>query len=279
MPESITVNGVNLSTLVRNVESLTGLLRAPARRGENLRAAGRHGTLLVPRKLYDAGEMVLPLWVLGADAVTGANLSGDAAVTAFYQRVDELLSLFSGVVTIKHTLPDGSARQCLAEVSEVLEFTRERGSPLFGRVAVALTIPGAFWEDPVPRTQTITGTSGSLHSLTEFAGATAPMDDLRLTFTGPITNPKLTDATTGRWVAYDATLPTGQGVVIDCALWTVLGLAGELMSQVARRSSDTGRWFELAPGAPGQAPTVHLSHVAGGAASMTFYGKRKFLVG
>lgn len=250
MTESITVNGADLSTLVRNVESLAGLLKTPPRRTTNVTVPGRHGALLVPRKFYDPAEIVLPLWVIGANEATGAALSGDAAVTSFYQRVDELVALFSGAtgtVTIVHTLPDGSARQAVAEVTEVMDFTRQLGSPLFGRVAIALTIPGAFWSDATSRLQTVRGWAGSTYGLPEFAGATAPMDDLSITFNGPIGTPKLTDARTGRWVRYDATIPAGQGVRIDCATWAVTGVGGLVVDHTKRSSSHSGRYFELGP--------------------------------
>lgn len=283
--ETITVNGVDLSTLVRNVESLAGLLRTPERRGENIAIAGRSGRLRQSGRSFEAGVMTLPLWVVGADAASGATLYGDAAVTSFYARADELVRLLHAEpLTIDHTLPDGSVRRAVAELAdEPLDFTRQLGSPLFGRVSVALTIPGAFWSDvstvSVGPTALATGASTTL---TAFAGATAPMEDLIVTF-GPGSNPSLSQPLSGAFVAYDGVIASGRKLVVDTETWSVTGTidAGGTWAPLitAVRFGPAAKFFYLTPPSAGTGPVVSLAHTGGGTATVTVSGRRKYMTG
>ena len=276
MPELITVNGTSLDRLVSNVESLAGLLRTPQRRGESILVPGRHGRLSRADRPYDQGQIVLPMWVVGADAASGATLSGDAGVTAFYARVDELIGLFCrSSVTIDHTLPSGQVRRAVCELAEEpLDFTRQLGSPLFGRVSVALSIPDGCWFEPTTRTSGpyAVPTNGTV-TLSEFTGATAPMADLTVTFTGPLNNPQLT-AANGSFVAYDGLVTAGQSLVIDTGLEEAK-LNGVHIDYTKLRYR-APRWFEVDPTA---GLTVSLVHTSGGNGQFTVSGRRKFLTG
>lgn len=279
MPESITLNGTDLSTLVRNVESLAGILRAPVKRLEAVQTPGRHGDLGRLQQTYAAGGFVLPMWVVGADDVTGANLAGDAAVTSFYERVDELQALLHApTLTFDHTLPDGSTRRATAELTdEPLDFTRQLGSPLFGRVAVPLRIPSGFWVDSTTTSQTLSGSTGALLTFSSFAGATAPMDELTVTF-GPSSNAKILNGSI--WLQYKDSITSGRTVVFNCVDWTFAGTGGLTadFSKIAHIGS--ARWFELLPASTlGSSPQVSWSHTGGGSASVTLAGRRKFLAG
>jgi hypothetical protein len=279
VPESITLNGTNLNTLVSNVEDLSGILRAPAIRGDNAVIPGRHGQLFKLERVYDVGTFPLPFWIIGADAVTGNTLLGDAAVTSFYTRVDELQALLhAGTLTFDHTLPNGSVRRAVAELTdEPLDFTRQLGSPLFGRVVAPVKIPGAFWVETSTTTQTLSGTTGSTLSFTSFANATAPMDELTITF-GPSSNPRITQ---GRcWLQYGDVIASGRTAVFNSATWQFNGTGGLTMDFGKIAHVGSARWFELTPGTPlGTAPQLVLTHTGGGSASVTLSGNRKFLAG
>lgn len=281
MGESLFLNGVDLSTLVRNVESLAALLRTPPRRGSNLLVPGRHGQLSRADRPFDAGELVLPMWVVGADEVTGESLAGDAAVTAFYSHVDELVSLLHApALTFDHTLPDTSVRRVVAELAggEPLEFTRQVGSPLFGRVDVPISLPDAFWFEPTTTsTGALTFTSGQERTLAEFAGATAPMADLDIVF-GQGNNPELHQVGTDGFVAYDGVIGPGQTLTIHCddTHPTPLEGTGGLVPDYTKLRYLPPRWFELDPTA---GLDVALVHTGGGSMSCTVSGNRKFLTG
>jgi hypothetical protein len=279
VPDSITLNGTNLSSLVRNVEDLSSILRAPAVRGDNAVIPGRHGQLYKLERVYDAGSFVLPMWIIGADTVTGNTLFGDAAISSFYARVDELQALLhAGSLTFDHTLPDGSVRRAVAELTdEPLDFTRQLGSPLVGRVVAPVKIPSAFWTEVATTTQTLSGTTGATLTFTSFSGATAPMDELTVTF-GPSSNPRITQ---GRcWLQYGNVIGGGQTAVFNSATWQFNGTGGLVLNFANIAHVGSARWFELTPGTPlGTAPAVVLSHTGGGSASVTLSGSRKFLAG
>lgn len=279
--EALRANGVNLNSLASNVESIAAILRTPKRRGENIAVPGRHGLLRVPNKLYDMADFVLPFWVLGVDPSSGAILGGDAETTAFYARVDELTRLFGGdTVTLEHTRPDGSVRRAVVETTDVMEWTREPGSPMFGRVSVAVRLPEAFWSDTSATTATFAGTNGTHRVLSEFAAATAPMDELVITWTGPINNPELSQPAGGVYVAYDGVIPAGKKLVVDTARWRLDpgdGVPWTPAYAVFRHGGSAGRWFQLMPEPAG--PEVIFVHTTGGSAGASIAGPRKYLNG
>lgn len=281
MPEFLHLNGVNLSTLVSNVESIASLLRTPPRRGSGITVPGRHGMLRLADRPFDAVEFEMPFFVLGADNVTGASLAGDAAVTAYYAAADTLLTqLHAPVLNFDHTLPGGLVRRTVAElVDEVMDFTRQPGTPLFGRVTAPLWVPDAFRVDPTAvSVPTFSLSSGGTRALTEFTGATAPIADLSITFIGPINNPELHQTATGAFVAYDGVIGAGQTLTIHCDDSVAVPLvgAGGLVPDYTKLRYLPPRWFELDPAA---GLTVELRHTGGGSASCSISGFRKFLTG
>jgi hypothetical protein len=276
--EALTLNGVDLNGLVSNVESVAGLLRTPVRRGESIRVPGRHGALRRADRPYDPGEITLPFWVIGAHPATGVALTGDEEASSYYARADALVALLHAPdLLFEHTLPDGTSRRCRAELAdEPLDFTRQAGSPLFGRVSVALSLPDAFWYEPVLRPAgPYTVVTGAPVELAPFAGATAPMAGLQITFTGPINNPELRQPETGSFVAYDAVIGSGQTVTIDCDTETITASGGLVVDYTKLRYRPP-RWFELDPTAGLE---VQLVHTTGGSRMFTVAGQRKFLTG
>lgn len=281
MTSSLLLNGADLSTLVSNVESIAGLLRTPARRNTGVAVPGRHGWLRRDDRPFDAVEKTLPFWIIGADAITGASLSGDAAVTAFYEAHDTLLSrLHAPTLQFDHGLPGGVVRRTTAELlGDPLDCSLVLGSPLFGRMDVTISVLDAFAVDPTPaETGPFSLTSGGTRVLTEFAGATAPMADLSVTFIGPISNPELRQPATGSFVAYDGVIGSGQTLTVHCDDTAPVPLVGTggLVPNYALLRYLPPRWFELDPSA---GLTVSLTHTGGGSASCSVTGRRKYLTG
>lgn len=290
MAEDIRVNGTSLSRLVSNVESLAGLLRTPQRRSQLVAVPGAHGALSRPNPVFDAGRLVLPMWVMGVDPSTGQVLDGDAGVTQFYATAAELAGLFHQVpLHIEHELPDGTVWECWAEmVDEPLDFTREQTSPLFGRFTVFLSIPAAFWRDQAetasgPHSET---TGGPPIQLAEFAGGSAPIDDMIITF-GQGNNPQLMQESSGLFVAYDGVIAPGRKLVLDVGAWQVNqtaghpGIAGSTVwsadLRAVRYHPDVTRWWQLEPEPGG--PRVTWTHTGGGEAAFAVQGHRKSLIG
>jgi hypothetical protein len=271
--EILTANGVVLNTLAYNVGSLTGRLRTPARRGDNVTVPGRHGAIRTPNKRFDQGEIVLPMWVVGADE--------DGLVPAFgpgrdqlFANVDMLTRIFSTeTVDLVHTLPDGSQRRLLGEPSEAIDFTSMAGG---GRAefAVTLRVPGAFWTDIADVSASFAGEGA--WSVAEFDGATAPMDELAVTFTGG-TNPRVQAGNV--WLQYSAVLAATESITLDCATWTLSGGGGLVPDYSRVDHAGDGRWFVLPPGVTSSTPSVEVSQTGIGAMTTQFIGRRKYLIG
>lgn len=272
--ETLTVNGVVLNTLAKNISSLAGRLRAPAYRTGNVVVPGSHGELWVPNKKFQANTITFPMWVVGCDD-DGEIPGGSNRRKEFFKRVDELVTLFKSpnLLDIVWTTARDETRRCWAEALDVLDFTTD-ASPK-GMVGVVLTIPGSFWEDTTTKTQTLTGTGTTL-TPTNFQGGSAPMENLVYTIKGPWTNPRATFSD-GSWFQYSAALTSAHTLTVDSGEWELTG-AGGLVADYSKISHDGADsvWGAL----PASAAAITLSGSARTTASaFTITGKRKFLVG
>lgn len=272
MSETLTINGVALDTYAYLTTSVAGLLQVPARRGSNVTVPGRHGAIRVPKR-FEPNDIVLPVWVNGA-LPDGSIPGGSTEAGEFYARRDELLRLlYADQLLLAFTRPDGSSRSVHAEVTEVIEFDRVGMRPE-AQVNIGLTLYEAFWFDTLAVSQTVTGTTGTTQALTAFAGATAPMDELTLTF-GPCNNPQLIHG--AAFVQYNGVISAGRQLVIDTASWTVGSGTGAAWAPDPRQVTfgPGPRWFELDPTVtPFQ---VQFVHTGGGSATCTIAGRRRYL--
>lgn len=283
--ETLTVNGVVLNTLAKNITSLTGRLKVPARRNENITVPGRHGRIRTTRKYFDENDIVLPMWVRGCDD-DGNITSGREQ---FYGNIDTLTKLFQpgdGSLEVVHTLPDGSSRRAWAECTEAIDFSMQAGShgrPL-GKFSVALKMPSPFWEET-----TVTSVDLAVAhtgSVSQFFGTTAPIDDMVLTVTGPATNPRVealyNDVTmvNPTWLLYSGTVPAGQTLVIDVANWSLAGTGGLTPDYSLFSHQGGATWLTLVPGPGDEAPQVKFTASStSGATKLNLAARRKFLVG
>lgn len=288
MTATITVNGTSLDELTaQGVQGAQGLHRVPGKRGQNVKVPGRHGELYVPGKRYEPAALVLPLWVRGV-LPDGTLPADEPARLEVHRRLRTLTRLFTvgELVTIRHTLTDGTAREISGEVTDTIDWTiAGAGRSTVGQVTIGLDCPDPFWTDLADTTSTVTLATGQTATLTDFAPADAPMDDLRVTF-GPGNNPELSQPSTGAYIGYDGVIAAGRKLTVDAAAWTVTGTVdaggtwnpGSAPTQhIARiRHGRHPRLFTLAPQDP--APTVRLTHTGGGTMAATVTGRRRYLV-
>ncbi|RTL65903.1 MAG: hypothetical protein EKK42_20370 [Pseudonocardiaceae bacterium] len=272
MSESLSVNGVQLDSRCYSLSDISGIMGSPARRGENIVIPGRDGELVRPNKRYDASDLVLKLSVSGSLA-DGSIPSGSDPEREFFKRRDELTSLFNAsTVVLVHTLPDGSQRQAVCEVRDVIPWERVKAAPS-ADASVALRVVGAFWSDVTPVSQTFTVASGTSVNLTNFAGATAPMSDLVLTF-GAGNNPTLSQG--NRFFKYGAVISSGRQLQVNCADWSLgIGTGTAWSPNRAVIEYNPGpNYFTLDPSV---SLSVSLVHTGGGSMSCTISGYRKYL--
>jgi hypothetical protein len=279
VPEGFTINGVSLDTYAYMLTDISGAMTVPGRRGDNVAVPGRHGVIRTPGKRFDAGEIVLPMWVVGSEE-DGSIPVDSTARRAWFRRRDELLRLlYADPLTLAFAQDrddPGSWREIEAEVVDVLSFVTIGAAPE-AQVSVALTTPAAFWQDRVAVAQEVTGASGVAQALDAFEGATAPMADLLITIQGPCDNPMIAHG--ARWVKYNGVLAAGQQLVLDTELWRVSTGTGTPWAPELRNVEYSGSgagWFELDPTiVPFE---VVFTHTGGGTATATIAGRRKYLV-
>jgi hypothetical protein len=272
MPEAFTINGVSLDTYAYMLTDISGIMSTAPRRGSNVTVPGRHGAIRTPKR-FDPAEAVLPMWVVGAQPDGSVPVDSTAAEEFFANR-DALLNILNAdPLLLQYTRGDGSSRSAYAEVTEALDFARVGIGPE-AKVSVALTLFEGFWFDTLAVSQAITGTTGTIQALTAFVGATAPMDDLILTF-GPCNNPQINFGDS--FVKYNGVIAAGRQLVINAGNWTV-GYGTGAFWQPDLRQVEFGpgpRWFEISPTvAPFEAEFVHTG---GGSATVTINGRRRYL--
>lgn len=288
---SVITGGVeyNLDRLVaQGVEGVTGLMRVPEKRGGNLIIPGAHGELHIPGKKSSAASLVLPLWVRGVNPNgTIPGQSDAAARLAFHDNLRELMGLFvvDELVTIRHTLSDGSAREIVGEVTDAIEpELLNAGRNTLGRFTVGINCGDPFWADVAASEETVTSTAGIV-PLAAFAGASAPMEDLVVTF-GPSLNPRLAQPSTGLHMEYGGLISAGQSLIVDTSDdpvtgWSLASTGGlewdyRQLSYPQNHTRTTSRWFALAP--ERGAPSVQFTHTGAGAATATISGRRKYKI-
>lgn len=267
--------------ITRGVSDLAGLFAVPEKRGTNLVVPGEHGRMHVVSKKYDANILVLNLWVRGA-LPDGSLPEGGDGQQQFVENLRQLLGWFSAdeVVTLRYTV-DGAAREITGEVLDGISpqldgYGRYRSA----RVRVVLECAHPFWADVEPVEETVSLENGETAALEEFAGATAPMEDLQLVFEEQ-NNPRLSQVSTGIFVKLNRVIGSGQTITVDTAAWEVYGssgVAGGLYEDLEYGGRQTNRWFALFPEPGGGAPVVQLQHTGGGEASVTVTGKRKYKI-
>jgi hypothetical protein len=273
MSESIFVNGISLDTLAVALTDTSGLMVAPPRRGENRIVAGRHGRIFAHRKRFDEGEITLTLWVAGS-LPDGSIPGGSSALQEFEKRRDEVIRAFAAdTVTIDYTPDSGLTRRALCEVRERPDVTRVGVEPI-AKLSYALTVPGAFWTELSAQSHSASLLNGGSTTVTEFAGATAPMTDLRIIF-GPGNNPELGQGEA--FIAYDGVIGAGQTLEIDTSKPNdpLTGTGGLTVDYSLLRHGGAAGLFEIWPDSP--APVLTLLHSGGGAMDLTVEGTRRFL--
>jgi hypothetical protein len=217
-----------LDTMAYNVALRRAGGLAPMR-GTAVAVPGRSGSIFVPGRQRDDGVMILEMWATD-DSVDGV-LQSDRYLT-WRTNIDLLMRLFdtkTGQITVREyltklsspgaSLPASGYREALCEVRTTID--PELVGWAFGALKVELVINDTYWRDYQDTTFTSVSGAGAVatHTMTSWAGATAPTEDAAFIVDGPITNPKVTDVISGHWVQFTGSLASGSQWVVDSAVW------------------------------------------------------------
>lgn len=286
--ETVTVDGLALNTLAYNISTRGGRYTTPDVRTKNIEVGGRHGTVRTRSKKFQQGVFTMSMWVRGANEDGSVPDGGGLYNRLFQQNLDLLTQLFtrkSGLLDIRQTLPDGSVRQCFGEVLATVDPQSKSVNPM-AVFSVAITIPGAFWQDLNALTYTSAAGLGSsqILTLTPFIGATAPMDDLVWTITGAATSPKIqalensAPIEVDTWMQFNNTVPSAKNLVVDSGLWAVSGSGGFSPSTADLQHMGSASFMSLQPGPLNTAPQVQWTATSlDSHTQLTVTGRRKYV--
>lgn len=273
--ERLWLGGVDVASWAVRAIDLSGLLAVPERRGENVPVGGRHGAIRTPRKRYGGRELVVEFWVRGT--LPDGTVPADPP-QAFYDNLRTLARLIAQEeLPLVHQLPDGTMREIPVEVTAAVAPDRFKTGDL-AKVKIAFTSAEAFWRAQETTTVNTSLGNGGTRALDEFGPSDAPVDDVVVTFgSGP--GRTLTAVESGLWLRYNAAIPTGQSLVVDCGRKRLTGTGGLVPDRrLLQVHPSDGRWFALDPLVDG-APTIRLDHGSASPVAITIAARQKWMFG
>lgn len=267
--ESWTVDGLPLSTVAYDIETYDGLDDVPDLIFEDVPRAQGHG-VDVGAHYFGPGRKAVSMMVSTTrpNGTTASTEDGRRAI--FDANLDTLLRIFyrRKLLDVQRTLADGSVRRAWCRT--VAGIKPQVVGLSAGRMTFDLQLPYSFWED-VNDVTTGLQNAGTNITLSAFAAATAPMDELEFDMFGPYNNPRLTDPETGSWVQVNGNsnaYGTGNIILVN-KTQTVVGPSYNNVTH-----SGDPKWLTLYP-APGGPKITYVPGATGG--TFQVRGKRKYL--
>lgn len=243
--ELLTIDGIDMRQWGFNASTRTGRYNVPARRGENDVIPGRSGAVFIKNKPFEEGFGALAVWVVGATQDEDGNYVLPPTIPErrlqFEQNMETLMRFFTQphkLSEIRTGYPDGSVRRALVEWREWSEPEIQAGGTR-AEFAIAFTIPGVWWEDVTPKSQSaIAGTSlPKTLELSQFKDMTGIIEDGTFTVHGPISNPRITDLETGVWVRYAGSVASGSQWVVNADAATSMVGSSSVMASTTHGGS------------------------------------------
>lgn len=237
-----TIDGTDISNLVRDIKSFDGLDDTPELIGDDTVLPQMHG-YIPGEKFYGGAEKSVSMVVIGADPNTGIiPASLDTSRNFFDSNLDTLVRLLyrpRRLIDVRRQM-NTLTKQAMCEVVSPIQPT-ELGLTS-AELNFVLKIPSGFWQD-VNVVNSAQYAPGSNISIVEFAAATAPMDDLVWTITGPATNPRVTDVESGCWFQYTGTVGAGTTLILDSGAMTAAGTSSPNIQNMSH--DGCAKWLEL----------------------------------
>lgn len=227
-PITVVRNGVEtrLDNHAYDIETKNGVHFIPGMVGASPAVPGRSGQIYVPGKRRGPGAIYLSMsvqetntaGVAPADGYQGWKANLDALFKLFDTTMAQIaVREYTDVVPLGQTnLSTYNYIEALCSVE--MAIAPEIQGRYFGRFTVECIINDGCWREKTEQT-IIAGTAAGTLNLTGLAGSTAHIEDAIFCIDGPVTNPRLTDPSTGHYIQYTGTIANGTQWVIDCGLW------------------------------------------------------------
>lgn len=202
MSEQWTFHGLALSARKKwDVEGVLEGIGIPRYRGSDLQVPFQHGRRWI-KKRFDRRKVVLSMWIRGKDK------------PELDSRIDEFLKAIGqpGIHPLVRTLRDGAVRQAQAELCAEIHFIRN--SPGYAKFALELELANPFFYG-VDMSTAVQTVAANPSIWTHTNQGTAPATKMRITLTGPLSNPILRNQNNGVWIQYLGTIASGEAVLIE----------------------------------------------------------------
>lgn len=217
----IAVDGVRLDTLAWNVSKISRSVAA--RRSADQQVPGRDGVIASLNDDLEPATFGLEMFVMGTDADGAVPVAGRA--DTFRNNLDELVHLFGkrhALLEVQETVQAGVVRRAFAKVIDAIQpDVNTVGSS--GMFTVGLQIPAGVWEDVATSDYTtpLGAFPGVGVTITPpgLIGGTERITDAIVVVHGPVTNPRVTDPTTGAYVELQFALPEGDKWRVNVGTW------------------------------------------------------------
>ncbi|MFI6497184.1 hypothetical protein [Nonomuraea typhae] len=224
----------------------------PGARAVKISVPGRHGDIPVVGLDLESTTFGLTF------KVTSATPSG---ADGGYEQMERNLEALSALLGTRHRLMKlryqaGSiVRVADVAITAASEPDVNTGAAT-ARFTAVVEVPGALWRDEAESSWM--GAPNQLaQAVTTLAGATGPITDARLRFTGPAVQPSMGDVATGGWVLRPGGLLAGERLLIDCGrmqaavvttdTWDLAG-GDDVTGQIdAIGPGSQFRWLHLTP--------------------------------
>lgn len=240
--ERWTFAGVDLSTYATLVSTVAEGDGLPALRGDDITVPTRTGRVVAP-KVYDGRRLALGLWVSHLDA---AGAEGVTPARQARTNLDTLTAVLARRQTapLVRLMPDGSTRTATAEVVgvDVPAYPVDREG--FGLV-VDFALADPWFYAAASATTTVVAASPTPQVITNPGSATA--ERVAFDFLGPLSNPRVTNTTTGWYLELLVTVAAGQHALVDC--WAATATNNGVQAIGSLRHSGGQALFALVPGA------------------------------
>lgn len=243
-PDRWTFDGVDLSSYALMLSAPADTEDLPGLRGEDVAVPYLPGRRYAP-KLPDSKRLSL------AVLVTDQNVSGGLTLPdgrqQFQANLDGLRSALAkpGRLSLVHVMPDGTSRTAQAECLGL------QVGDTFGRREGVVAVADFMLADPYFYGTALVDAGRSISaSPTDFTlthPGTARTNRIVLDFTGPISNPRITQQTTGIYVECLVTVASGKHLLIDAEHFTATNDGVQAIGSI--RHSGDFRWLILEPGA------------------------------
>lgn len=242
-PDRWTFDGTDLSSYAYMVRAMDGAEDLPDLRGDDVAVPNLPGRRWAS-KLPDRKRFALILHVTPMNASGGLTEASQARQAQV--NLDALRTLFArpGPRSLIHVLPDGTSRTAQAEVVRFQAITPQAGRHAWaGVVDFQLADPYFYGADVVDSARSIAASPTNFNLVHP---GTVRTNDVVLDFTGPISNPRVLQVTTGIYVECLVTVGAGLHLIIDCAKFTALNDGVQAIGSI--RHSGDFRWLIIEPG-------------------------------